>query len=108
MTRTDHQNIADLFETAEKLATLVEKGKENFLDNFEFQWAIERALINIGEFCTHLSAEFRANYPDVPWKQIVGMRTQLAHAYHLIDANIVWNAASVNVPDLVKALKQTL
>ncbi len=35
------------------------------------------------------------------------MRTQLAHAYHLIDADIVWNAASISVPDLVKALKQT-
>jgi uncharacterized protein with HEPN domain len=36
------------------------------------------------------------------------MRTYLAHAYHRIDSDIVWRAANVSVPVLVKALKQTL
>jgi len=107
VTRSDDQHLADLFETAEKLEILVAKGKINFLDDFECEWAIERALLNIGEFCTHLSSGFKINYPNINWKEIVGMRTQLAHAYHLIDSNIVWNAASVSVPSLVKALKQT-
>ena len=107
MTRTDHQNIADLLETAEKLAILVAKGNPYFIENFECQWAIERALLNIGEYCTHLSSQYKAEYPDIPWKEIIGMRTQLAHSYHLIDADIIWNAASVSVPALVNALKQT-
>ena len=107
MTHTDELYIADLFETAEKLVTLVTKGNAYFIENFECQWAIERALLNIGEFCTRLSEQYKAEYPEIPWKQIIGMRTQLAHAYHLIDADIVWNAASISVPDLVKALKQT-
>lgn len=106
MTRTDELFIADLFETAEKLATLVTKGNAYFTENFECQWAIERALLNIGEFCTHLSEQFKGKYPDVPWKEIIGMRTQLAHAYHLIDADIVWNSATISVPALVKALKE--
>lgn len=55
MTRTDELFIADLFETAEKLATLVTKGNAYFIENFECQWAIERALLNIDEFCTRLS-----------------------------------------------------
>lgn len=104
MTRSDDQRLEDLIETAAKLKTLVAKGKENFLNDFECQWAIERALHNIGEYCTHLSAEYKAQHPDVKWKEIVGMRTQLAHAYHQIDAQIVWNAASVSVPALVKSL----
>ena len=33
------------------------------------------------------------------------MRTQLAHSYHLIDADIIWNVASVSLPALVKALE---
>lgn len=107
MTHSDDLNIADLLETAEKLAILVAKGNPHFIENFECQWAIERALLNIGEYCTHLSSRYKAEYPGIPWKEIIGMRTQLAHAYHLIDADIVWNAASVSVPALVKALKQT-
>lgn len=107
MTRTDELFIADLFETAEKLAILVTKGNAYFVENFECQWAIERALLNIGEICTHLSVDFKSKYPNIPWKNIIGMRTQLAHAYHLIDSEIVWEAASKSVPALVKALKQT-
>ena len=104
MTRSDDQHLEDLLDTAAKLRTLVAKGRENFLTDFECQCAIERALHNIGEYCTHFSAEFKAQYPAVKWKEIVGMRTQLAHAYHQIDAQIVWNAASVSVPALVKIL----
>lgn len=107
MTRSDDYLLADLFETADKLELLVAKGNENFLADFGCQWAIERALLNIGEFCTRLSDQFKGKYPEIPWKEIIGMRTQLAHAYHLIDADIVWNAASISVPALVKALKKT-
>jgi uncharacterized protein with HEPN domain len=107
VTRSDDYLLADLFETAEKLELLVAKGNENFLADFGCHWAIERALLNIGEFCTHLSVDFKAKYPNIPWKEVVGMRTQLAHAYHLIDSEIVWTAASESVPALVKALKQT-
>ena len=107
MTRSDDQRLNDLNETAYKLAILVSKGKENFLSEFESQWAIERALHNIGEFCTHLSAEYKSLYPDIAWKEIIGMRTQLAHAYHQIDETIVWNAASVSVPALIRTLKRS-
>lgn len=107
MTRSDEHLLADLFETAEKLELLVAKGNKNFLADFGSQWAIERALLNIGEFCTHLSDDFKAKYPNIPWKEVIGMRTQLAHAYHLIDSEIVWTAASESVPLLIKALKQT-
>ncbi len=107
MTRSDDYLLADLFETADKLELLVLKGNENFIADFGCQWAIERALLNIGEFCTHLSVDFKAKYPNIPWKEIIGMRTQLAHSYHLIDSEIVWIAASESVPALVKALKQS-
>ena len=107
MTRSDDHLLADLFETTDKLEILVAKGNKNFLADFECQWAIERALLNVGEFCTHLSADFKATYPNIPWKEIMGMRTKLAHAYHLIDSDTVWSAASESVPALIKALKQT-
>lgn len=59
MTRSDDQRLEDLLETAVKLDILAAKGKENFLDDFECQWAIERALRNIGEYCTRLSTFLR-------------------------------------------------
>jgi uncharacterized protein with HEPN domain len=106
VSRSDEELLSDLLATAEKLNQLVSRGEANFASNFETQWAIERAVLNIGEYCTHLSDSFKEKHPDVPWKDIVGMRTVLAHSYHRIDETAVWNAASVSVPALVKALKK--
>ena len=106
MSRGDDQLLQDLLETAEKLEKIVAKGFDHFANDIEGQWAIERALLNIGEYVTNLSPAFKDSYPDIAWKEIIGMRTILAHAYHMIDAQRVWNAAAINVPELVIALKK--
>lgn len=107
MSRSDEERIQDILEIATFLQILVAKGEAFFLDEITHQWAIERALQNIGEACTKMSGEIKMGYPTVDWKSIIGMRTYLAHAYHRIDSDIVWRAATTDVPVLVKALKQT-
>lgn len=107
MSRSDEERIKDIIEISETLQILVAKGEDYFLEEITHQWAVERALQNIGEACTKISAEFKEVNPEVDWKSILGMRTYLAHAYHRIDENIVWNAASVGVPALVKSLNKS-
>lgn len=106
MSRGDEQILQDLLETAEKLEKIVAKGFDHFATDIEGQWAIERALLNIGEYATNLSPAFKDSYSDIAWKEIIGMRTILAHAYHMIDSQRVWNAAAINVPELINALKK--
>jgi uncharacterized protein with HEPN domain len=108
LSRSDEERIQDILEISVSLQILVNKGEGFFLEDITHQWAVERALQNIGEACTKISDQAKAKYPDVDWKSILGMRTYLAHAYHRIDSDIVWRAANVSVPVLVKALKQTL
>lgn len=107
MSRSDEERIQDILEIAVSLQILVARGEEFFLEDITHQWGIERALQNIGEACTKMSDSVKVKYSDVDWKSIIGMRTYLAHAYHRIDSVIVWKAASISVPALVKALKQT-
>lgn len=107
MSRSDEERIQDILEIAVSLQILVAKGEAFFLDDITHQWGIERALQNIGEACTKMSDAVKVKYSDVDWKSIIGMRTYLAHAYHRVDSDIVWKAASKSVPALVKALKQT-
>ncbi len=68
--------------------------------------AIERLLQNIGEAASHVSAAGRARHPQVPWKEIIGMRNVLAHQYGAIDARRVWMSASVGVPQLLAFLPE--
>lgn len=45
-----------------------------------------------------MSDEGRANFPDVAWPDVIGLRTVLAHHYHRTDPDQVWTVANQTVP----------
>ena len=54
----------------------------------------------IGEAATRLSTGLRDDAPEVPWRQIIGTRNRLIHAYLGIDEHILWAIVTQNVPAL--------
>jgi len=52
--------------------------------------------------------EVRALAPDVPWQKIIGMRNVLVHGYFAIDTDIVWDAATRDIPALKPSIEQLL
>ena len=106
MNRGDKKRIEDILEFATKLERYVAKGYEEFQAEEGSGLAIERLIELIGEASSHLSDEYKASLPAVAWKEIAGMRVLLAHAYHRVDFEIVWAAATVSVPDLVMEIKK--
>ena len=73
--------------------------------------AILRNLELIGEAATHVPDELRARAPELPWRQVIGTRNRLAHAYLGIEPETVWLIVTVNVPrlrDQLAALLATL
>jgi uncharacterized protein with HEPN domain len=71
-----------------------------------------RALINciteIGEAATRLTDAGRACVPQVPWRQVVGMRNIVVHIYWGIDLVVVYKTASDDIPILIAALESAL
>lgn len=108
MNRDDRNRLDDIFEFATKLERYVAKGYKEFLAEDGSGLAIERLLELVGEASSHFSEEFKAGLPSIAWKEIAGMRVLLAHAYHRVDSEIVWTAATVSVPELVVQLKKNL
>lgn len=51
-----------------------------------------------------MSDEGRHRYPGVPWGDIVGLRTLLAHHYHRVDRSQVWSIATESLPELARLL----
>jgi len=43
----------------------------------------------------------RERHPEIPWRQIIGMRNWLAHGYDGIDYDILWDAVSRHASDLL-------
>lgn len=108
MNRDDQNRLEDIFEFAARLERYVAKGFEEFLAEDGSELAIERLIELVGEAASHFSEEFKLAYPAIAWREIVGMRVLLAHAYHRVDFEVVWTAATVSVPELVVQLKANL
>ena len=106
MNRGDKKRIEDILEFATKLERYVAKGYEEFQAEEGSGLAIERLIELVGEASSHLSDEYKTSLPTVAWKEIAGMRVVLAHAYHRVDFEVVWAAATVSVPDLVMQIKK--
>ena len=86
------------------------KGKtyEEFEENRMLQDAVIRELEIIGEATKSLSQDFRDKYPDIPWRQMAGMRDKLIHGYFGIDLGAVWDTATEDVPSLKEKLQKIL
>lgn len=79
---------------------------EDFLGNKLKQDGIIRELEIIGEASKQLSLEFKEKYPDIPWKDIAGMRDKLIHEYFGVDLNAVWETVEDDLPILKSALQK--
>jgi uncharacterized protein with HEPN domain len=62
----------------------------------------------IGEAASRVSAETRARNPEVPWRQIIGMRHRVVHGYLEVDLEIVWQVISDDLPELIAVLGRTV
>jgi len=65
--------------------------KADFLDEMKTQQAVILNLLVIGEAATKICTEhpdFAATHPDVPWKQMRGMRNRMMHGYFEINLDI--------------------
>ena len=61
----------------------------------------ERVSELIGESATRLPEEYIANWPSVPWKQMIGMRNWLIHGYDGIDVEILWDVLDLRADELL-------
>lgn len=105
MAERDDQRVADIVDAAEEIAKIVAVGEDAFRTDRVRQLATERLLEIIGEAARAMTDAGRAAYSDVPWSDIVGLRTLLAHHYHRVDPSQVWVIAAQDVPGLLRSLR---
>ena len=77
--------------------------KADFNADKKTQQAVVLNLVVIGEAATKVASEypeFAAQHPEIPWKQMRGMRNRMAHGYFEINLDIVWDTVQQSLPDL--------
>jgi uncharacterized protein with HEPN domain len=81
--------------------------KEDFLDDKRTQQAVIMSLIIIGEAATKVMdgyGEFAQTHPQVPWRNMRGMRNRIAHGYFEINLDVVWDTVQAALPELLNNL----
>jgi len=70
--------------------------------------AVTKAVENMGEAAKRIPEDVRRRYPEIPWKEMAGMRDRLAHGYFEVDVEVLWQVAAEFLPPLKPALRRVL
>ncbi len=70
-------------------------------------WFLRRLQI-IGEAAKAVPEDLPALAPEVPWRQIAGMRNVLVHGYFEVDTDLVWDTATRDLRVLKPAIERLL
>jgi uncharacterized protein with HEPN domain len=98
--------LADILDAADKIAAFIKGMTESqFLADDKTQFAVVRGLEIIGEAAKKIPDTAKAKYPQVPWREIAGMRDKLVHDYIGVNAQVVWKTATEDVPGIAELLR---
>ena len=101
--------LNDLITACEDILTFT-KGMcfEDFIADRKTNNAVVRCLEVIGEATKNLPETLKVQYPDIPWKQMAGMRDKLIHEYFGVDIEILWKVAKDEIPPLKSLIQNIL
>lgn len=93
--------LKDIVSACRKIEAIVAATNEDsFLKDEVLPAAVLHHLTVIGEAISRLSVELRERHPEVPWRQIIAVRHRIVHAYFDLDWQILWVAATGDIPEL--------
>ncbi len=98
--------LQEILDAIQQIHEYTKSGREEFLASSLVQDAVALNLIVIGEAARNLSEETRARAPEIPWRQVVGLRNRLSHTYLTTDPQIVWRVVEGELESLRRAVER--
>lgn len=100
--RRDLDYLADIVEAMQRVLAYVRgMSYDDFLDDTKTQDAVLRNVQVIGEAVKQLSPSLRESHPEIPWRQMAGLRDKITHDYFGMNYDIVWFVAKADVSQLL-------
>jgi uncharacterized protein with HEPN domain len=99
--------LRDILEHAEKVQSFIAGLDEDaFHQDEKTIFAVIRALEVVGEAAKKIPQPIRDKYPDIPWREMAGMRDKLIHDYFGVNTAVIWKTAVEDIPALIPLIHQ--
>ncbi|TDD99069.1 DUF86 domain-containing protein [Jiangella asiatica] len=98
--------LDDVKQFARTAERIVGRGREAFVDPDDdiVRRAGRSVIIDVSAAVDRLPDDFRARFPDVPWRDIRDTRNYVAHQYDGVRDDLIWSTLTSHLPALVRRL----
>ncbi len=69
---------------------------------------VVRELEILGEAASQVTKPVREQFPSLPWREMIGLRNRLIHAYFDVNNQAIWLVVKESLPSLISQLKEIL
>jgi uncharacterized protein with HEPN domain len=107
MQKDDLVYAGHMLDTARKAASkIVGMTREDYDQDENLRMALAHMIQTLGEAARRIAPDFQQARPEIPWKQIIGMRHKVVHDYLHVDYDIVWAVVTTDLPPLIAQLER--
>ena len=109
MDEADRDYLADMLRYAELAVSILESSAPAELSaEAPKLLALLHAVQTVGEAARQISGEARADFADLPWQDVIGMRHRLVHDYRRTRVEVVLKTVREDLPPLIASLRRAL
>ena len=102
----DRGRLEHMLEMARNIQ--IEKSRHSFeeiLNDRILFYGLSKMTEIIGEAAYKLTHDFIDTHPELPWKEIIGMRHILVHGYFQISPEDLWETVQNDIPSMIPFLE---
>jgi len=81
---------------------------DDFMEDPAYRRSVCLTLMQISETSRNLTDDFKTEHSEIDWPSVIGFRILVAHKYHGLDYEKVWEIASTQIQELMNFCDRVL